>query len=45
MDINSNKNIPATHTSEHHGGRYQFLSKVKDFAEGFVGLKFNNNHD
>jgi hypothetical protein len=31
--------------SNYHGGRHNFLCKVKDFAEVFAGLRFNNNHD
>ncbi len=36
MDVKSNKNNP----KQHH-----FLSKIKNFAEGFVGFRFNNNYD
>jgi hypothetical protein len=45
IDINSNKKSQNNHTSNYHGGRYHFLSKIKDFAEGFVGFRFNNNYD
>jgi hypothetical protein len=44
MDINFNKNVPKQLTPvtimvDH------FLSKIKDFAEDFSGLRFNYNHD
>jgi hypothetical protein len=46
MNNNSNKKSPKTaHTSDYHGGRHHFLSEIKNFAEGFVGFRFNNNYD
>jgi hypothetical protein len=39
-DIDSNKKYPKTaHTSDYHGGRHHFLSKIKDFAEGFSWIQ------
>jgi hypothetical protein len=33
MDIKSNKKWPkTTHTSDYHGGRHHFLSKIKNFS-------------
>jgi hypothetical protein len=46
MDIKSNKNSPKTaHTSDYYVGRHHILSEIKNFAEGFVGFRFNNNYD
>jgi hypothetical protein len=46
MGINSNKKYPkTTHTSDYHGSRYHFLNEFKDFAEDFIGFRFNNNPD
>jgi hypothetical protein len=46
MDINSNENVPKQLTPVSIMVVDTISSvKIKDFAEGFAGLRFNNNHD